>query len=49
MNDFSEKAADRRFEVPDWVYLPVRACQRHVQTSFSLIKILLRESGVGSR
>ena len=39
MNDFSEKGADRRFEVPAWYnYLP---CHRQVQTSFNRIKIVL--------
>ena len=37
MNDFSEKGADRRFEVPVClIYLPV-------QTSFSRIKIVFAE------
>ena len=34
MNDFSEKGADRRFN------LPVQECQRQVQASFSRIKIV---------
>ena len=45
MNDFSEKGADRRFEVPDSLlgYVPVQAWQRQVQTSFRRIKIVLAE------
>ena len=44
MNAFSEKGADRRFQVPAWYnYLPVQACQRQVQTSFSRIKIVPAE------
>ena len=42
MNDFSEKGADRRFEVPAW-FLPVQACQSQVQTSFSELKSVLAE------
>ena len=38
MNDLSGKFADRWFEGS--AYLPVQACQRQVQTSFSLIKIV---------
>ena len=43
MNDFSEKGADGRFEVSRLTLLPVQACQRQVQTSFSRIKIVLAE------
>ena len=39
MNDFSEKGADRRFEVPAWY----QACQRQVQTNFDRIKIVIAE------
>ena len=42
MNYFSEKGADRRFEVPAGrIHFPVKACQRQVQTS--QIKIVLTE------
>ena len=42
MNDFSNRGADRRFDVPAWyTYLPLQAWQRQVQRSFSRIKIVL--------
>ena len=43
MNDLSERGANRRFEVPVRysLYLPVQACLRQVQKSFSRIKIVL--------
>ena len=44
MNDFSEKGADRKYELPAWNnYLPVQACLRQVQTTFSRMKIVLTE------
>ena len=40
MNDFSEKEADRKFEVHAlYIYLLVQACQKQVQTSFNRITI----------